>query len=65
VLGVDLYALNNYPAARVEEGGERTLSYIRNVLHAAAVGIVWDFYAASPTCLTVRRALCVELRRVA
>jgi hypothetical protein len=54
VLGVDLYAPNNYSAPRVEEDGERTLSYIRNVLHAAAVGIVWDFYAASPVADTVQ-----------
>jgi hypothetical protein len=54
VLGVDLYALNNYSAAQVEADGERTLSYIRNVLHAGAVGIVWDFYAASSSADTVQ-----------
>lgn len=47
VLGVDLYALGNYPAAEVEADGARTLSYIKNVLKADAVGIVWNFQAAS------------------
>jgi hypothetical protein len=46
VVGVDLYALNNYPAAVVRADGERTLSYIRNVLKADAVGIVWNFFAS-------------------
>jgi hypothetical protein len=45
VIGVNLYALSNYPAAQVAADGARTLSYIRNVLHAQAVDIVWDFYA--------------------
>ena len=48
VLGVDLYALSNYPAAEVEADGQRTLAYIKNVLKADAVGIVWNFYAPSP-----------------
>jgi hypothetical protein len=47
VLGVDLYALSNYPAATVRSDGQRMLAYIRNVLKADAVGIVWNFYAAS------------------
>ncbi|MGD0063322.1 MAG: hypothetical protein ABSB76_07765 [Streptosporangiaceae bacterium] len=47
VIGVNLYALSNYPAAQVRADGARTLSYIRNVLHAEAVDIVWDFYAPS------------------
>jgi hypothetical protein len=47
VAGVNLYALSNYPAAQVAADGARTLSYIRNVLHADAVDIVWDFYAPS------------------
>jgi hypothetical protein len=47
VIGVNLYALSNYPAAEVAADGARTLSYIRNVLHADAVDIVWDFYAPS------------------
>lgn len=47
VLGVDLYALDNYPAAEVRADGQRTLAYIKDVLKADAVGIVWNFYAAS------------------
>jgi hypothetical protein len=47
VLGVNLYALRNYSAARVTADGKRMLSYIRNVLHAGAVDIVWNFYASS------------------
>jgi len=47
VVGVNLYALGNYPAAQVAADGARTLSYIHNVLHAGAVDIVWDFYAPS------------------
>jgi hypothetical protein len=47
VLGVDLYAPENYSAAQVEADGERTLAYIKNVLKADAVGIVWNFYAAN------------------
>ena len=48
VLGVDLYALNNYSGAEVEADGERTLAYIKNVLKADAVGIVWNFYTPNP-----------------
>jgi len=48
VLGVDLYALSNYSAAEVEVYGQRTLAYIKNVLKANAVGIVWNLYAPSP-----------------
>lgn len=47
VLGVDLYAPENYTTAQVEADGERTLAYIKNVLKADAVGIVWNFYAAN------------------
>ncbi len=45
VLGVNLYALGNYPAAVVRADGERTLDYIKHVLKADAVAIVWNFYA--------------------
>ena len=48
VLGVDLYALSNYSSAQVEAYGTRMLAYIKNVLKADAVGIVWNFYAPSP-----------------
>jgi glycosyl hydrolase family 113 len=47
VLGVDLYAPENYSAAQVQADGKRTLGYIKNVLKADAVGIVWNFYAAN------------------
>jgi hypothetical protein len=47
VLGVDLYALSNYPSAEVQAYGQRTLAYIKNVLKADAVGIVWNFFASS------------------
>jgi hypothetical protein len=47
-LGVDLYALSNYSAAEVEADGQRTLAYIKNVLKADAVGIVWNLYAPDP-----------------
>jgi hypothetical protein len=47
VLGVDLYALSNYPAAQVEKYGKHMLWYIKNILKADAVGIVWNFYAPS------------------
>jgi hypothetical protein len=54
VLGVDLYALDNYPAAVVTADGYRTLSYIRNVLKANTVGIVWNFFAASDSSDSVQ-----------
>jgi hypothetical protein len=54
ILGVDLYALKNYPAAKVEADGKRTLAYIKNVLKADAVGIVWNFYAPNPYGTTVK-----------
>jgi hypothetical protein len=54
MLGVDLYAAHNYSAATVRADGRRTLSYIKNVLKARTVGIVWDFYAATPQANTVQ-----------
>jgi hypothetical protein len=54
VVGVDLYALSDYPAAEVTADGRRVLSYIRNVLKADAVGIVWNLYTASDRADTVR-----------
>jgi hypothetical protein len=47
ILGVDLYALHNYSAASVTFYGQRMLSYIKDTLHADAVGIVWNFYATT------------------
>src|SRR5689334_18220979 len=46
VLGVNLYALSNLSSAQVRIDGKRMLSYIRNVLHADAVDIVWNFYVS-------------------
>jgi hypothetical protein len=54
MLGVDLYALSNYPPAEVEADGKRMLAYIKNVLKADAVGIVWNFYTRSPTSVTIQ-----------
>lgn len=54
VLGVDLYALDNYPASVVTADGERTLSYIKNVLKASAVGIVWNYFESSDSQNTVQ-----------
>jgi glycosyl hydrolase family 113 len=54
VVGVDLYALDNYPAAVVQADGERMMSYIRTVLKADAVGIVWNLYAPSRTSDEIR-----------
>jgi hypothetical protein len=56
LLGVDLYALSNYPAAEVRADGKRVLSYIRNVLKADAVGIVWTFFAARDSSDAVQAA---------
>jgi hypothetical protein len=53
VLGVNLYALSNYSAARVRTDGHRVLSYIRNFLHAGAVDIVWNFYTSDLSSNTV------------
>jgi Glycoside Hydrolase Family 113 len=55
VLGVDLYALSNYPPAVAAADGRRTLSYIRHVLKANAVGIVWDYFATGPQSDAVQR----------
>jgi glycosyl hydrolase family 113 len=49
VLGVDLYAVSNYPPAVVRADGQRALFYIKYVLRADAVGIVWGLYAANYT----------------
>jgi hypothetical protein len=45
VVGVNLYAVNNYTAAVTKADGERTLSYIKNTLHASAVDLVWNLYS--------------------
>jgi hypothetical protein len=48
VLGVNLYALNDYPASVVRADGARMLGYIKHVLKADAVAIVWNFYTSNP-----------------
>jgi hypothetical protein len=45
VVGVNLYAVKNYTAAVTTADGERTLSYIKNTLHASAVDLVWNLYS--------------------
>jgi hypothetical protein len=47
MLGVNLYAVSNYPTQSVEFDGQRMISYIKNVLKANAVDIVWNLYAPS------------------
>jgi hypothetical protein len=45
VVGVNLYAVKNYTGAVTKADGERTLSYIKNTLHASAVDLVWNLYS--------------------
>jgi hypothetical protein len=45
VVGVNLYAVDNYSAAVTTAYGERMLSYIKNTLHASAVDLVWNLYS--------------------
>jgi hypothetical protein len=45
VVGVDLYATDNYSTEVTTDYGVRMLSYIKNVLHADAVDIVWQVFA--------------------
>jgi len=54
VLGVDLYSTNNYSAATTLLYAERNLTYIKTVLHANAVGILWNLYAPSRTSNVVQ-----------
>jgi hypothetical protein len=54
VLGVDVYALSNYPASEVRVDGQRVLSYIKTVLKADAVGIVWNYFATGDSSAAVR-----------
>jgi hypothetical protein len=49
ILGVDLYAQNNYLPAATFVLGVRTISYIKNVLGAKAIGILWNFYSPGRT----------------
>jgi hypothetical protein len=45
VVGVNLYATDNYSTELTTDYGVRMLSYIKNVLHADAVDIVWQIFA--------------------
>lgn len=54
VLGVDLYAPRNYTQPQTYLFGLRTLTYIKTVLHAKAVGILWDYYSPSRTTNAVQ-----------
>lgn len=47
LVGVNLYAINNYTAQQTALYGQRMISYIKNVLHAQAVDIVWNLYQPS------------------
>jgi len=47
VVGVNLWAKEDYTAAQTRADGIRMMSYIKNVLHAGAVDIVWNFFAPS------------------
>lgn len=49
VVGVNLWAKENYTTAQTEAYGARMLSYIKNDLHAGAVDIVWNVFAPSYT----------------
>jgi hypothetical protein len=48
VVGVNLYALRSETAAQTAADGARTLSYIKDTLHAGAVDLVWNMYAPAP-----------------
>jgi hypothetical protein len=47
VVGINVYSRSNYPAGQVTAYGKRIFAYIKNVLKANAVGIVWNFYTPS------------------
>jgi len=53
VVGVNLYAVDNYSAAQTTTDAKRTLSYIKNDLRAGAVDIAWNFYNPTPTASNV------------
>jgi hypothetical protein len=62
VLGVGLYAKDNYPTSYVRENGRRALAYIRRTLGAASVAIAWNFYVPnihSNNVLATRATLTV------
>jgi len=49
ILGVDLYSLRRYTPAVVRFDGQRSLNYIKRMLHAQNVGVMWNFYSTSNT----------------
>ena len=53
MVGVDVYAKSNYSAADVTLYGDRMFSYIKRVLKANAVSIVWNLYDKTATSDTV------------
>jgi hypothetical protein len=53
IMGVDLYSVSNYPASTVTAYGDRMIKYIKDTLHADAVGIVWNFYSPGDSSDTV------------
>ncbi len=55
VLGVDLYSAARYTPAQVRYDGRRNLAYIRGVLGAQGIGIVWNLYSPSLSSGTVAR----------
>ena len=44
VVGVNLYAVDNYTAAQTTAYGRAHAPYIKNTLHASAVDLVWNMY---------------------
>jgi hypothetical protein len=54
-LGVDLYASHAFTPGLVREDGWRSLVYIKRVLHAQSVGIVWNLYSPGTTSTAVER----------
>jgi hypothetical protein len=53
ILGVDLYSPDNYSAAAVTAYGNTMIPYIKKVLRADAVGIVWNFYSPGDSSNTI------------
>ena len=45
VVGINLYATNNYTAEQTAFYGQRMIPYLKNDLHVQAVDIVWNLYA--------------------
>jgi hypothetical protein len=55
VLGVDYYANTSYSLAAVQQDAPRNIEYIRHVLDAQSVGIVWNFYSPATTSNSIKR----------